>query len=101
MKKCLSIVMSLMMLIGMMSVGNFSYVSAYNMGDFNRDGVVNTRDVREVLLGIVADKTFTSAEKALAELVPEKELKRQMCYLLFERDYSVFEKDGNKVYSKM
>ncbi len=68
MKKCLSIVMSFMMLIGMMSVGNFSYASAYNMGDVNRDGVINTADVRYVLLGIVADTAFTSAEKALADM---------------------------------
>ena len=39
-----------------------------------------------------AGKARRMMEKALTELVPEKELKNQMCYLLFERDYSVFEK---------
>jgi hypothetical protein len=39
-----------------------------------------------------AGKARRMMEKALTELVPEKELKNQMCYLLFERDYSVFER---------
>jgi hypothetical protein len=56
---------------------------------------------RELLLLMKANKIETKAvrsrknmESRLLAGVPEKVLKRQMCYLLFERDYSVFEKNA-------
>ena len=45
-------------------------------------------------LGLYVNKKRTAMEKALLFFVSPQKLKRQMCYLLFERDYSIFEKDN-------
>ena len=45
-------------------------------------------------LGIYISKNRKKMEKALLLWVPHKKLKQQMCYVLFERDYSIFEKDN-------
>lgn len=44
-------------------------------------------------LSSYARKSRKAAKKALLSAVPQKKLKEQMCYLLFERDYSIFEKE--------
>jgi hypothetical protein len=55
------------------------------------------RELRMILnankLASYASKCRKSMEKALIFWVMPEKLKRQMCYLLFERDYSIFEKD--------
>ena len=45
-------------------------------------------------LGIYAGGSRRTMERALLIWVPHDKLKRQMCYMLFERDYSIFEKDS-------
>jgi hypothetical protein len=45
-------------------------------------------------LGIYAGGSRRTMERALLTWVPHDKLKRQMCYMLFERDYSIFEKDS-------
>ena len=45
-------------------------------------------------LSLYVNKKRTAMEKALLFFVTPQKLKRQMCYLLFERDYSIFEKDS-------
>jgi len=56
------------------------------------------RELRMLLkvnkLGAYVNKSRAAMEKALLLWVPHKRLKQQMCYLLFERDYSIFEKDN-------
>ena len=44
-------------------------------------------------LGAYVSRNRKNMEKALLLWVPHKKLKQQMCYLLFERDYSIFEND--------
>ncbi len=44
-------------------------------------------------LGMYAKGSRRTMEKALLTFVPHDMLKKQMCYMLFERDYSIFEKD--------
>ena len=55
------------------------------------------RELRLILkanrLDMYADKSRKAMEKALLFWVPPEKLKKQMCYMLFERDYSIFEKD--------
>ena len=55
------------------------------------------RELRMLLrankLEIYISKSRYAMEKELVTWVPHKNLKRQMCYILFERDYSVFEDD--------
>ena len=41
-----------------------------------------------------ANGSRRAMEKALLEHVPNEVLKKQMCYMLFERDYSIFEQDS-------
>ena len=55
------------------------------------------RELRMILeankLGVYVSRSRRAMENALISWVPHKNLKRQMCYILFERDYSIFEKD--------
>lgn len=44
-------------------------------------------------LDVYISNSRYAMEKALVSWVPHKKLKRQMCYILFERDYSIFEDD--------
>jgi hypothetical protein len=45
-------------------------------------------------LGIYEKGSRRTMERALLTFVPRDVLKKQMCYMLFERDYSIFEKDS-------
>ncbi len=55
------------------------------------------RELRMLLkvnkLGIYEKGSRRTMERALLAFVPHDMLKKQMCYMLFERDYSIFEKD--------
>ena len=45
-------------------------------------------------LGIYEKGSRRTMERALLTFVPRDVLKKQMCYMLFERDYSIFKKDS-------
>ncbi len=68
MKRWLSIVLTISLLFSLLAIGDFSFAMGYNMGDFNRDGVLNTTDVRDVLKKIVGGQTFTAEERKIADM---------------------------------
>ncbi len=69
MKKQLSVLLTVALLIGMFSVAGFTFATAaYTLGDLNGDGAVTTYDARLLLSYLVADISMTPSQKTAADV---------------------------------
>lgn len=70
MKKFLSVVLTLSMLIGIFAGSSVTFTAApsYAVGDINMDGTVDTLDVRLMLRAIVGTLTLNDQQKELGDL---------------------------------
>ncbi len=69
MKKTISLIVILAMLIGAISVGGFAVPAAtYAAGDVNLDGTVSTYDARVLLSALVSNATLSASQMAAADI---------------------------------